>query len=79
MSCLRTAARPGLLSQQLQILKLSRRLRKAGSARLSALPREIEKSADQERIRALREEVADIYQRDPTCAAKYAQPSEVAT
>lgn len=62
------------LSGELHVFKLNRRIKQFKSQKLSNLPAAILEAADRDRIDRLREKVADIYKRDATSAAKYADP-----
>jgi SAM-dependent methyltransferase len=50
------------------------RVRRYGSPALNGLPDSIRKSADMSRVQHLWREVRPVYEQDPACAAKYADP-----
>ena len=63
---------PRSASRPLQIAKIWARLAQYGSVRLCRLPSRVCENADLERIERLASETVAVLERDPTCAAKYA-------
>lgn len=63
---------PEALSRQLEIYKLTFRLREYGSSTVNRLLASVEASADVARIERLRQEMRQVYRESPTSAAKYA-------
>jgi SAM-dependent methyltransferase len=63
---------PRSASRTLQIAKTWARIGQYGSVRLCRLPSQICENADLARIERLDQEMAPVLERNPTCAAKYA-------
>jgi SAM-dependent methyltransferase len=69
-----SACLPRTVSRRLGLYRLQVQIRRQGSRTLSDLPALIEKGMDPGKMRNLRHEVGDEYERDPASAAKYAIP-----
>ena len=68
----RSLVSPRSASRPLQIAKVWARIGQYGSVKLCRLPSQICENADLPRIERLAREMAPVLERDPACAAKYA-------
>ena len=67
---------PRALSRQLLIYRLRQKVKRYGSQKLTELPAALERSMNGVKLRTLRQDVAEEFERNPASAAKYAMPRQ---